>query len=167
MPQTSVSAAMTEAFQGMLGDASYHKHVESYVNEESSAEIPFGVFVKRGTAANTAIKLTATSDELEGVVVHSHAYDKDNELGTTGLKPKVTMGVLARGRIWVPVEEAVTPASSVLVRAVATGSEVAGACRDTADGSDCIDISKYARFLTSTSGAGIALLEYDVIARKA
>jgi hypothetical protein len=55
----------------------------------------------------------------------------------------------------------VTTASNVLVRAIATGSEVAGAFRDTADASDCIDITGYARYLTSAGIGEVALVEFD------
>jgi hypothetical protein len=166
-PQTSVSIQQGVAFDGMLGDASMLKDCRSYVNEEASAEIPFGVMVAQGTGDDGCLKLAATSDKLIGIVVHSHSYQKDNELGSTGLKPTVVLSVLTRGKIWVPVEEAVTPASDVLVRAVAGGSEVAGAFRDTADSTDCIDISSWARYLTSTTAAGRALLEFDVTNRGA
>lgn len=161
MAQTSVADAMTRAFQGMLADSANHT-IESMTSEEASAEVPFGVMVKQGTSDTQFLKLTAITDKLVGIVVHSHAYDKPNELGDTGLKPKVTAGILRIGRIWVPVEEAVTPASSVLVRAVVAGAEVAGAFRDTADASDLIDISHIARYRTTTTGAGIALLEINM-----
>lgn len=165
--QTSVSDRMTAAFAGMLADSSYVKNVRSYVNEEASAEIPFGVMVKQGTAANDAKACASgdTSPVFIGVTVHSHAYAKPTEVGDTGVKPNMTLGVLTRGCIWVPVEEAVTPASAVLVRIIATGSEVAGAFRDTADASDCIDISGWARFVSTTTGAGFAQLEFDVANR--
>lgn len=160
--QTSVATKMTRAFAGMVADSSRDTNVRSYVSEEASAEIPFGVFVKQGTGDDQCLKLTAVTDKLIGVVVHSHAYAKDQELGDTGLKPKVTVGVMSRGRIWMPVEEAVTPASPVRVRCIAVGNEVAGALRDTADASDDVAITTWARFLTSTTGAGIVLLEFDV-----
>lgn len=166
MPQTSVPTAMTAAFDGMIVDS--EPFVErSYVSEEASAEIPFGVCVKQGTGDNGALKLTSTADKLIGLVRHSHAYNRDNELGSTGLKPYVTLGVVTKGVMWVPVEEAVTPASAVLVRAVATGNEVAGAFRDTADGSDCIDVSAFCRYLSSTTGAGRAKLAFDFTMRNA
>lgn len=161
IPQTSVSEAPTAAFQGMLADTGPNNDVASFVNE-STSEIPFGVMVMQGTADDQCKPLAATTDKLIGIVVHSHAYDKDNELGSTGLKQYVSVGVLRKGRIWVPVEEAVTPASSVLVRAVAGGSEVAGAFRDTADSTDCIDISQFARYRSTTTGAGLALVEIDM-----
>lgn len=168
-PQTSVSVKQTKAFAGMLVDASACV-VDSFVSEESSAEIPFGVMVCQGSADNGA-KLLNTSaaamaaDVMVGVVVHSHAYQKTNELGTSGLKPKATLGVLRRGIVWVTVEEAVTPASAVKVRAVAGGSEQAGAFRDTADSTDCVDISSFARYRTTAGAGELAQLEIDMTGR--
>lgn len=165
-PQTAVASAITGAFAGQSGDSS-NKQDDSFINGESSAEIPFGVVVQQGTADNECLLLTATSNVLIGVTLHSNNYQLTTELGTTGVKPNVTMNVRSQGRVWVTVEEAVTPASNVLVRAVAAGSEVAGAFRDTADGSDCIDISGFARYLTSAGIAGLALVEFDFRVRSA
>jgi hypothetical protein len=168
MAQTAVASSMTRAFAGMLGDSSYVKNVRSYVSEESSAEIPFGVAVFRGTsneelgcllASSTAAAMAAA---MLGVVVHSHAYDKPLEVGDTGIKPKMTVGVLTHGRIWVPVEDAVDPGDAVRVRIVVTGNEVKGAFRAAQDSADCVNISAFARWLTVTTGAGIALLELDM-----
>jgi len=168
MPQTSVTA-LTRGYAGMLVDTSYHKNTRSYVSEESSAEIPFGVMVVQGTADNQALlPHTSAADneqKLLGIVQHSHAYAKDQELGDDGLKPKVTMGVLTHGRILVPVEEDVAPGDAVRVRVVVSGAEQAGAFRTAADGTDCIDISSFARWTASGTAAGVAELEIDMTNR--
>lgn len=167
----SVSAALPVAFPGMRASAD-PGNIDSYVNGEASAEIPFGVCVAQGTDDKEAIKLAATSDKLLGIVVHRHAYAYGVELGDTGLKPDVVMGVMTRGECWVLVEEAVTPASAPLVRAVAAGAEVAGAFRDTADASDLIDVSHFCRFIGSSTTAPdgttlIARLRFDFTMRAA
>lgn len=165
-PQTSVAQSAAGAFAGLLVDSS-PSEVRSYVSEESSAEIPFGVMVCQGTADNGAKLLNtsaaAMAKAMVGIVLHSHGYAKDNELGDDGLKPKVIMRVLHKGVAWVQVEEAVTPASAVKVRAVATGEEVPGAFRDTPDGTtDCVDISAFARYLTSAGAGGFAQIAIDM-----
>jgi len=66
--------------------------------------------------------------------------------------------VRRKGRILVAVEAAVTPLLPVLVRVVATGAEVRGAFRGTADSNDCAPF-RGARFATTTTGAGYAELE--------
>src|SRR5262252_5527883 len=102
-PQTTVAATMTRGFPGMMVDTSDVKSTRSYVSAESSAEIPFGQMLKQGSTDDTALRLTAATDvnKLIGILVHSHAYAQDQELGTTGLKPKTTLGVLDKGVIWV------------------------------------------------------------------
>lgn len=160
MSQTSVAnQSDTPAFAGMLADSKF-SDIVSYIQAEASAEIPFGSMVKHGTLDGDAKALAATSDKLAGIVVHAHNYAKDTELGTTGLKPKAQLNVLRSGRIWVAVEEAVAVGGAVRTRAVAPGT--LGVFRTTADAGKSIDISKFARFLTSTSGAGFALLEIDM-----
>lgn len=166
MPFSAPVVSPAASFQGQRvtqpGDV-----VDSFVSEEVSAEIPFGVMVKRGAAVGGALKLTAITDVLAGIVCHSHSYAKPEELGDVGLKPKVSLSVLRRGDIWVHVEEAVTPASSVFVRAVVAGNEVAGDFRDTADATDLIDCSAFAEFLGSTAGAGLVLVRVDMTNRRA
>jgi len=153
---------MPNAVAGLLADNTLTKDCLDAFSEEASAEIPFGVMVGRGTADNGVLKLAATSDVLAGVVVFAQSYAKPSELGDTGLKPGVDFNILNEGRVYVLVEEAVTPASSVFVRAVAAGAEVAGAFRDTQDGSDCIDISDYARYLTSAGAGEFAVLDFSM-----
>lgn len=159
MPQTSVTT-QAEGFPGLLVDLR-DRNIESKVSEEASAEIPFGVMVKRGTAREQVKLMTAITNLCAGIVVHQQ-YARDIEVGTTGIKPKVSIGALQQGCIWVYSEEAVTPALAVRVRAIAAGAEIAGSFRVTADANDCIDLSKLARWRNVTTGAGIAQLEIDM-----
>jgi hypothetical protein len=167
MPQTSVADNMTIGIVGALADANLAS-VDSRVNEEASAEIPFGVMVVRGTAKATDALLLHTSAAvsaplLAGVVLYSAAYAKPEELGDDGVKPNMTVGLLQKGRVYVLPEEAVEPGDDVRVRAVAGGSEQAGAFRTTADDtSDCIDISSFARWITAGSSTVPAVVEIDM-----
>ncbi len=161
--QTSVSLRKEFAYAGMISDLSRDTNLKSYTSEEASAEIPFGTFVGQGaTYDDSILKLATITDKVVGVLVLSQAFAADVEVGTTGLKPKMTAQVMTRGRVWVYVEEAVTPASTFLIRGIAAGAEKAGATRDTADASDLIDASKWARFLGTTTGAGLVEIEFDV-----
>lgn len=153
--QTTVSTDPAVAFAGMQGDSGNNR-VRSYVNEEASAEMAFGVMLKQGTADNDALLLAVQTDRMIGVLVHSHAYNKDNELGTTGVKPNVSIGVLTHGWVWVEVTEAVTPASAVKV------DEAGGTFGDTATANETVDISPFARYLTSAGANEFALLELDM-----
>lgn len=168
MPQTSVASDPAAAFPGMLGDVR-PKAVDSCINGEASAEIPFGFAVIQGTLDNEALLPAAAADGLKllGIVLHSHHYNKDNELGTTGLKPEVAMSVLAAGRVWVPIDENVTPASAVRVRHTAT-SLGKGSFRASAVANATFDISKFARWIgTHLAATGYGLLEIDVTSRGA
>lgn len=165
MPQTSVSITPSVAFAGMVGDSELTKNARSYVSAEASAEIQFGIMVKQGTGDDQCLLPTATTDKFVGVTLHSHAYDKDTELGTLGLKPKVAVNALQQGTVWVVVDEAVSPADAVRVRVTSAGGAV-GTFRKTAVGGQSVNISGFARWLSTTTGAGLALLQLDMSGRQ-
>ncbi len=156
---TAVLTALVKAFPGMRSELKKNT-IDSCVSEESSAEIRFGIAVKRGTADDGVLLCTATSNKFRGIVQQTHAIEKDVELGTSGVKPKMQLDVAVEGVMYVLTEEDVTPTSAVRIRCVAGGSEVAGAFRATADSTDCYDISKFARW-KGTYASGYALLEFD------
>jgi hypothetical protein len=164
MPQTSyANQSATAAFAGMLADGSDNE-VSSYVQAEASAEVAFGRMVKHGTLDTDALILTAGTNKLAGIVTHAHNYAKDTELGSTGLKPKAQLNILRKGRVWVAVEEAVAVGGAVRVRHTASGGNTAvGGFATTAEAAKTMDISKFARYLTSTTAAGFALLEIDMV----
>lgn len=163
MSQTAVTTQDTNPFAGKIVTAEPGSP-RSYTSEESSAEIPFGVLVVHGTNEDAGALLPDGSGDVPiGVVCHSHAHAKDTELGSTGLKPKATFGVLRKGVIWVAVEDAVDPGDAVRVRKVAGVGEQLGAFRAAADSTDC-SVLTGAAWLTSTSGAGFAQLEVDMTA---
>lgn len=164
--QSSI-AAMTRAYAGMLSDSSRDTNKRSYTSEEASDEIPFGVFVGQGADDDGMLKLATIADKVIGVLILPNGHAKDTEVGDTGLKSKMTGNVLSRGRCFVHVEEAVTPASLAKIRGIAVGAEKAGALRDTADASDLIVASSWVRFLGTTTGAGIVEIEFDVANRGA
>jgi hypothetical protein len=175
MTQTSVSTSRQRAFPGMLVDTSLLKNGESKVNSEASAEIRFGIMVKVDGSDNEKVKLVAaiTGETLAGVVVHNHAYAKDDELGTTGIKPKVSLTTLTRGRAWVIVEADVTIDDPVHLRCIANGGNTTlGAFAIAQDGVNTKDVSGFCRWLGSSvtytpsggSAIKVAPLEFDLAA---
>lgn len=137
MAQTSISRQAV-AVPGLLADNTRAKDCLTAASEEASAQIPFGVMVKRGTADSGVLKLTSTSDVLAGITVFGQSYSHATtfaleDVGTTGLQPGCILNILNKGTIYVPVEEDVTPADRVFVRAIATTGEVAGAFRASVD----------------------------------
>lgn len=170
MAFTQVNTAMAVAYAGELVDTD-NGETDSYIQSEASAVVAFGTAVKQGATDFTALNLTTTADKLVGIVRKSDAYNVDNELDQVagGLKPKTTLGVYKRGKIWVNVDEAVTPASPVRIR-TDTNAGAAGAIngpgsfRTTASATHTMT-APWARFLTTTTGAGLVQLEFDITLR--
>lgn len=103
MAQLTYRNTMDLPFAGVIYDLA-PATIESKVSAEASAEIPFGHAVKNDGTTETGVLLcTAQADDIEGIVVHSHRYDRLNELGTIGIKPKCQVGIMRKGRIWVAV----------------------------------------------------------------
>lgn len=166
MSQTSVLLRQAVAVAGMPGDESAGLYdYESGHNEEASNSLFFGRMAKRGSETDGAATLAATTDGLKGVLVRSDNYDPNTDLASDGgIKPDVHGSFLRRGRIWVEVEEAVTPASIVRVRVVADTEGPVGRFADTADTGKTVQL-KSARYLTSTTAAGdLVLVEFDLLA---
>jgi hypothetical protein len=165
-PQTSIPSTFPIGIEGQLADLWTEENgdVLSATNEEASAEIAFGRAVKRGTADDSMKVLTAISDTILGITVHSSLFSKPDELGNVGMLPKVTGDVLRMGRIIVTTETAVTPTSGVFVRALVNGgATIIGGFRGTADGVTTIDITAFAQWITSAGVGELAVLEVDFL----
>jgi hypothetical protein len=164
MSQTAYTTYMTAAFPGMLADIGENS-ILSYVNEEATANLPFGVALAKGTADNQFLAMVNGSSVIIGVSVHTHQVDPGQVASSpagAGIPPKYAAGVLTRGRIYVQVEEAVTPASSVYVRHTSgAGGTQKGAIRASADTATAVAWTA-ARFLTSAGAAGFAVLEVNL-----
>ena len=144
---------------------------------ESSAMIPFGHAVEfdpqagagyDGTMeAKRGVKLpNANTDKISGILVYDPTttdFTTDNTLD--GMKPKATLNILRRGRIWVKPEadSSVTVGARLYVRAVAAGAEYKGALRGAADSTDCIDCTNQGVWLSIPDADGLALLEVDFV----
>lgn len=159
MSQTEISAQQSAGYAGMLYGSNHD--IDPGIQAEASAEIPFGGCVVFGTTEQGVKLPAANTDKPKGIISHSHAYDKDTELGTTGLKPKTQVNVVRRGQVWVTVEEAVAIGDRGYVRYAGTGQK--GAFRKSAVAGETLDVTSEVQFKTSTSGAGIALVDCDFI----
>lgn len=169
MPQTSVTTTPAKGVPGQIADlgSALGCVTRSKINEEADDSIGFGLMVGLGTADDGVLKLAATSDQLAGIVVFAQNYRRscDGDVGQVdddGLTPKTRFAVMEVGEIWVQPEGNVAPGDEVHVRAVAGGSEKAGAFRGTADSTDCIDITPFARWLTTGTSSVPAKLQIDL-----
>ena len=163
--QTDYSETMAIGHAGMV-DPQSNPQVKTMRNDEASAEVRFGVAIKyddRTNDATSAALLTATSEIVPGIVMHSHAYDSVVDLGDDGVLPTKVLNILRQGRILVLAEEAVDVGDPLFVRAVAVGNELKGGLRMSADSTDCIDMTGRGQW-DSKAGAGeLAWLRVDFL----
>ncbi len=161
-PQTSLSMKPAAYIAGQIVDLNDYDS-DTFFNEEASAELAFGRLVKQGTALNQAKEIAAQADIAIGVVMHEHRYDKQYELGATGVKSGGVLSVMRRGRIVVEVGEGVSPADAVRYNATGTAG-TKGVFYKTASANNTVLI-KSARWLSTTTGAGLAELYIDTADR--
>lgn len=153
--QTSVNF-QAEVFAGTLVEDEPHM-VESAVNAEATASMPFGLLVKKGTNDRDALIATSTGTPL-GIVLHSQGYAKAygdfaGEVDTVGVVAGVQLNVLRKGVCYVLLSEnSITPASAVRCYVVADTGHALGTFGKTADGGKTTLLAN-ARFLDS-GGAG-------------
>jgi len=162
--QTTYGTTLTVAIEGALADTGAHD-VKPMYNAEASAEIAFGRAVKFGSADNAALLPSAEGDKVLGIVLHANAYtvgSTDAQLGTTGLKPGVTLACLRKGRIWAKPKGGVTRGERLWVRAVgSTPPEYLGGLESADDSTDMIDCTAQGVWMTSCADGGLAILEVD------
>jgi hypothetical protein len=161
--QSTFSVNHAVAYSGQLADNGPHD-IATMRNDESTAEMAFGRAVRFASVsdAQSAKLPAAETDKVAGILVLSHAYDAELELGTTGVVPGAELNVLRKGRIWVTVEDAVEVGSRLWVRAVAGGDpEFLGGLCIADDGSDTIDCTNQGVFRSAASAGGLAVLEVD------
>ena len=156
MSQTEYTQEPEKAFQGLLADT---KEADILTRAfEGAGGSPFGVAFEPGSdPAVQVIPTAGTGFDLVGVGIHR---TNRNNLGLTsdlGISDKDTVGVLRKGRIWVPIEQAVTPHSSpVFIRHTVNGGlDQLGAFRIDADTANADDFSAVADWLDSITLAGL------------
>lgn len=133
----------------------------SATSEEASAEIQRGLVVQTSTTNSDygAKNITGTTNKLFGIALRSDDM-ADADLGNTGYKPGATFPLGRQGRFFVIIEENVTPTSSVRIRCAGTGT--VGAFRATADATNCLDCTPFAKWVrTSLAADGIGEVEID------
>lgn len=126
------------------------------VSAEGTHENPDGVQLPQASADVTANArgVSVADQSIEATVVGG---------GTTGFQDQATLGIIRKGRVWVRVEDAVTPASTVFVRHTADTAPLdkLGSFRSNASGGDAVALPG-ARFKTSAAAGELALLDLDL-----
>lgn len=164
IPQTVVASAPDIGKPGMFANLHTAKDgkVVARTSEEASASLPFGAFVAKGTADRGVKALSSTADLIEGIALAGDGYNRDSEVDANGFRPACTFDVGQTGEYFVTVEGAVTPASEVHLRVVASGGAVVGLCRATADAGKTIDISAFAKFNSTAADGKIVEISIDI-----
>lgn len=163
--QTSV-ATQSDGLPGMLADMA-NKYAIGRRNI-AAAEIPMGAAVKIGTDPDVDVAVpTAQSSVIHGVALHSHAYAKDTELGTVGLKQYVSVSVLRKGVVKVYCSEQVVVGTSGVRIRIDTN---AGSDDLLGPGTFCVSssaghtilVTSGMKWIKGCGAGGIAWLEVDM-----
>lgn len=157
MAQLTYNVDQPIAIAGQAADTGA-MDVISRISEETTA-FPYGKAVVRGTDPDTQALLPTGAATLLGVAMHSHAAENDLTAAVS-IEDERVFNVLHDGRIYVQVEEAVTPASTVFVR-VSAGGLGLGSFRASDPGASAALAATGARYLTSAGINGLAVLEID------
>lgn len=159
MPQTSISNDPAVGLPGLFAFPMMPRRVMSRTVNQVGG-IPFGVFVSR--QADERVKLPTTSGEItatgEGFAVRDPLKEQDaSSIGLYANGDEIA--VMRSGYIWVYAEAAVTEEGAVYARHTANGGLTQlGAVRGDADTANAALVPN-ARFVSSTSGAGLAIVE--------
>lgn len=169
MSQTSYTKVPNPSFQGMLADSAGAPDdiLSRAFQKGAGAAAEFGVAMVEGTNEGSQCALpSVTGGVFVGIAVHrfiAPGTAGTNALtGQQGIEDTQTVDCLSRGRIWVPVEEAVSPGDAVYFRYSANGGNtVLGYWRKSNDAGHTDQLTS-ARWLSTTLGAGLAVLEINV-----
>jgi len=141
--QTRYGFFTTIGAAGGIVDLAPHA-IDTFINEEETGKLKFGVAVVRGANAGSGIALPtddATAAKIEGIVTNNRTTEFDME-GKLYVRKGVAVGVMRYGRIYGRVATGVTPAYGDAVYVLTSGDE-AGYLTNAAD--DAVAIK--ARFL--------------------
>lgn len=148
--------------EGQLSDIRDNT-IGTYINETGAA-LAFGnvvVYNTAGTAANSAATISGASDSVQGVNVLTYvdetALDSNNR---PGVKNQQVMNVANEGAVAVYVTGAVSPTSPVRVLYAASGTGKAGQFSHAFASGKTVRLAG-ARFLSTTTSSGIAILELN------
>jgi hypothetical protein len=158
------SYALTHAalLEGQLADIRDNT-ISTCINETAVVQ-PFGdlqVYNVAGTVANSATTISGATGTVLGINVLTYVDETAvNSDARPGVKINQVMNVANEGAVAVYVTGTVTPASPVRVLYSASGTGKAGQFSHAFASGKTVRLSN-ARFLTSTTGSGLVVLELN------
>lgn len=156
--QTRYGFSTPIGFAGGIYDLSPYA-IDTFLNEEDTGKMSFGVGVVAGSNAGAGIKLPNEGDTaaiFEGITVNNRTTEYDIE-GNISIKRSGSINVMRYGRVYVRVAAGAEPKYGDAAYLITSG-EQAGFFTNTADSTT---VAVKARFLGSVDSAGnqIALVE--------
>lgn len=163
--QTSVSFTPNAAIPGDV-----HGDIGASLTRAASVVMQGGLLVVT-TSNDDDCKLPTTGNDITSVlkplgITRSNVARDPNfpSGGTAGFTYQIgdSVEIVSRGRVWVTVEEAVSPSDDVYVRHTANGDNTQrGAFRTSSDSSNAALLAG-ARYLTTASANGVALVDLNL-----
>lgn len=165
-PQTSYSFYQSVPFAGVLADLESDQDIRSYVNQEATAAMPFGIAVCQAADDNGCKLMVDANSLILGITVHQHAVDPyflPSSPAKAGIAATMTAGVLRKGRIWAIAEEAVAPQDAVYSRYTVTTApkDQLGGLGNTGDTSTALLIAQ-AKWLTTAAAAAVGIVDINM-----
>lgn len=163
MSQTTTLTVPADGILGMLADGGE----SDIISRVAEGAVYLGLLAVFGTNQPSAgtpgqvkeiVNAAANVDDFAGIPIWESAKEPYTVANSKSqIADKKVVSLLRRGRIWVYVETAVTPASAPFVRVTAAGADVKGQFR-AGTAANFVAFTN-AKFITSTAGAGLAILE--------
>lgn len=147
--QSTITQYGAPGFAGLL-DGIGPKNVRSYAAEEV---IPVGHPVRLGTNKEQEVLKATTGANTIGFSLHDHAREQTSA-GLVQYAATETVSVLTQGRLWVKTTGAVTAGDTANLT-TATGALTNAAVAAGIEAFTQISV----KFITSTTAAGIAIVE--------
>jgi hypothetical protein len=151
--QTSYSINMNPAIAGTLYDLSPHT-VDSYVSQIDNVGLGFGVIAGTDPQSQVTVAAATFSSGFKGIVLNQ--AKEQSATGAVVYNTKDTVPVLRKGRAWVPVTGAVTAESPAFL--TFSGADTGKWAAAAGTGPVAVAVAN-AKFITSTTGAGLAVVE--------
>jgi hypothetical protein len=160
--QQSYALELTALQEGQLSDIRDNT-IGTYINE-TGAVLAFGnivTYASGGTVPNSAKTISGTSETVVGVNVLTYVDEKATDANSRpGVKAAQAVNVLNEGAVAMYVHGSVTPSTAVRVIHTATGVQYAGQLRSASLSGKTAVLSN-ARYLTSVTGSGLAVVELN------
>lgn len=156
--QTAYALVPAVAVPGELGDSGFTDKITGIVANATLAVGLLAVF--HAGDGDQQVRAPAATGEVTGANVRGIGiYEPNAQNAPRAVGDMISL--LKRGRIWVNVEEAITPLSPVFVRFAAGSFPTLGAFRASADTASAVALPGAKYLSTQATIGGLALVEVN------